>query len=186
MTTLRRPPAAILFVVAAMALPLAIAEAGCPPAPRAPESCAAFGQSGVAIDASGQFDWTASQGPPASADEFVDPAARYQLCAWDEQRLVVAADILPGADCDGASCWSGRGPTTRVYRDDRGANGDVRLLEFHASDRARTGLHVFTVVIGGINLPVTGGVVVQLLRVDTDTCVESFVPLENGAVLPQP
>ena len=34
-------------------------------------------------------------------------------------------------------------------------------------------------VIGGIILPVNGGVVVQLTRTDNDTCFESFLPADS-------
>jgi hypothetical protein len=34
-------------------------------------------------------------------------------------------------------------------------------------------------VIGGIILPVTGGIIVQVLRTDTELCLESIAPVDS-------
>src|SRR4029079_8699101 len=105
------------FVVAALAvvLPAVSARAGCAPTPPSPELCASLGQTSLAIDANGRFEWRASHAPADSATRFADPAGDYKLCVWDEEHLVVAADIPPDAECDGRSCWNA---TATRYRDE--------------------------------------------------------------------
>lgn len=149
--------------------------AGCPQTPGAPELCESLGQTSIAINADGRFEWRASRGPADSAAQFVDPAGDYRLCVWDEDHLVVAADIPPNAECDGNSCWSA---SDSRYRDELGTNGDIHLLDFSRSNRDETRLHAVTMVVGGINLPVTGGAIVQLFRTDTEACLESVVPVD--------
>jgi hypothetical protein len=175
-------PSLLTATLAAAALAAALmpasASAGCPPTPREQGQCLPVGQTSLSIDAYGHFEWRASRAAAATADEFVDSAASYQLCAWDEEHLVVAADIPAGSECRGMTCWNKRDTTWR-YSDDVGANGDIRVLDFTGSDEDRTKLHTVTMVIGGIILPVNGGVVVQLARTDNDTCFESFIPADS-------
>ena len=170
------------FAVSAAALAVLAstgpAAAGCPPTPKSQEQCLPIGQTSLEIDAYGNFEWKASRGSSASAEEFVDDSASYQLCAWDEEHLVVAADIPAGSECRGASCWSRKKDSWR-YSDDVGANGDIRILDFTGSNDNSTKLRAVTMVIGGIILPVTGGVVVQITRTDNDTCFESFIPADS-------
>jgi hypothetical protein len=175
-----RPLTATVFVIALALVPLASpALAGCPPEPRSQEACGSFGQTRLAMDAYGHFDWRASQGPATNLADYADPSATLKLCAWDEERLVVAADILADAECPGGSCWSQSDRQTRRYRDEPGANGDVRLFDFTGSDSSRTKLRTQTTVVGGIILPVLGGVIVQMLNTNTGACLESFVPAES-------
>jgi hypothetical protein len=94
---------------------------------------------------------------------------------WDEEHLVVAADIPPNAECDENSCWSASEPR---YRDELGINGDIHLLDFSRSNSDETRLHALTMVVGGIILPVKGEAIVQWLRTDTGACLESFVPAD--------
>jgi len=154
------------------------AHAGCPPEPWPQESCTSFGRTTLAMDAAGNFDWKASEGPKADAARFVDPSAPYRLCAWDADRLVVAADIPADTECPGGSCWSGRERKSRTYTDDAGANGDVRSLELTGSTGSATKLRAQTTVIGGLILPMGGGVIVQLVNMDSGACLESFVPAD--------
>jgi len=174
--TVRTVVIASMLLLAAAVAPSA-AHAGCPPTPRPSEECLPIGHTSLAIDAYGNFDWRASRGSAATNDEFVSAAASYQLCAWDQEHLVVAADIPANSECRGQSCWSTREDGWR-YHDDVGANGDIRLLDFTGSDENRTKLHAQTFVIGGIILPVTGGVIVQIARNDNATCFESFLPAD--------
>jgi len=164
-----------VLVALASALPATSALAGCPPTPGAPELCEPLGQTSLAIDADGRFEWRASRGPADSAAQFVDPAGDYKLCVWDEEHLVVAADMPPNTECDGSSCWSASAPR---YRDEFGTNGDIHLLDFSRSNSDETRLHALTMVVGGIILPVNGGAIVQLFRTDTAACLESFVPAD--------
>lgn len=165
-------------IAAATLLQAAQAAAGCPPTPREEGLCLPVGQTSLAIDAYGHFDWRASRGASATTEEFVDSAAAYQLCVWDQEHLVVAADIPADSECRGTSCWSERDSAGWRYQDDVGANGDIRLLDFTGSDNDRTRLRAVVFVIGGIILPVNGGVIVQIARNDNQTCFESFIPAD--------
>src|SRR5690348_1373329 len=80
-------------VTAAMLLTALPSWAGCPPTPREADLCRPFGQTSLKSNASGEFVWRATRGDATSIEEFVDPDAAYQLCAWDEGKLVIAADI---------------------------------------------------------------------------------------------
>lgn len=169
---------ALAFAFAVAVLPASAALAGCPPEPWGQDQCGSFAQTSIAMDAYGHVDWRASKGPASSAAEFSDPSSTYKLCAWDEERLVVAADIAADAECPGGSCWTDQDGRTRRYRDEAGANGDIRVFDFTGSDAASSKLHAQTLVIGGLNLPIVGGLIVQLVRVDTGACLESFVPTD--------
>ena len=176
---LSRPLVRTAMLAAALAsLPAAPALAGCPPEPWSQDACGSFTQTSIAMDAWGNVDWRGSGGPASRAAEFSDPSSTYKLCLWDGERLVVAADIEAGAECPGGSCWTDLEGKTRRYRDEAGANGDIRAFDFTGSDAASSRLHAQTVVIGGINLPVVGGLIAQLVRLDTGACLESFVPVE--------
>ncbi|HEY2773183.1 MAG TPA: hypothetical protein VGK20_03920 [Candidatus Binatia bacterium] len=154
--------------------------AGCPPDPRPTGNCLQFGQSALTVDNYGHFDWRASKGQAASADDFISPSASYHLCVWDEQHLVVAADIPTQPACPGGSCWNDSGDDVQNYVDRSGENGDIRLLNFQGSDSDQTTLHARVFVNGGIILPVTGdGVIVQASRDDNGKCFEGFVPADD-------
>lgn len=169
---------ASLAIAAAVLASSSPALAGCPPEPWPQESCASFDRTSLAIDAEGAFDWKASEGPAAGVARFADPSASYRLCAWDEERLVVAADIPAGAECPGGSCWKRPSPGSRSYTDRSGDNGDIRSFEISGSPSSPAKLRAHTTVIGGIILPVVGGVVVQVVNTDTGACLESFVPAD--------
>lgn len=158
------------------------ATAGCPPTPRPQEQCQSFQRTSLTIEASGRFDWRAWQGPGTDPASFVDPEASYQLCAWDQEHLVVAADIPGNADCEERTCWSPRGVSEWRYFDECGANGDIRLFDISATEATATKLRALTMVVGGIILPVTDGIIVQIVRNDTGTCMESFIPAEGFTV----
>jgi hypothetical protein len=176
---LRTPFRLVPFALAAALLaPPSPAVAGCPPEPWPTGSCGSFERTSLAMDAYGHFDWQASRGPATSVDAFVDPTETLKLCVWDEERLVVAADILADAECPGGSCWSERDRWTRRYRDEAGANGDVRLFDFRGSDSSQTRLKAQTTVVGGLILPVIGGAIVQVVNMNSGECLESFVPAE--------
>jgi hypothetical protein len=177
-TDRRRFFLAAALAVTATTLVCSPALAGCPPEPWPQEACASFGRTTLAIDAAGNFDWKAAEGPEANAARFVDPSASYRLCAWDEERLVVAADIPADAECPGGSCWSGRERKSRTYTDEAGANGDVRSLELTGSAASPTRLRAEATVIGGLILPMAGGVIVQMMNTDSGACLESFVPAD--------
>jgi hypothetical protein len=181
-TTLPATFTAFAIAAACSLLPAAPALAGCPPTPRAEGECLPVGQTSISIDFYGDFEWRASRAASSSVAEFVDDAAAYQLCMWDQEHLVVAADIPAGAECRGASCWSERSESSWRYSDDVGANGDVRVLDFTASDDDRTKLAAKVFVIGGIILPVTGGAIVQMTRTDNDTCFESILPADSFTI----
>jgi hypothetical protein len=159
-------------------LPASAALAGCPPEPWGKNDCGSFTQTSIAMDAYGSVDWRGSNGPASRVAEFSDPSSAYKLCIWDEERLVVAADIEADSECPGGSCWTDQDGKTRRYRDEAGANGDIRAFDFTGSDAAASRLHAQTLVIGGINLPVVGGLIAQLVRMDTGACLESFVPTD--------
>lgn len=150
--------------------------AGCPPQPWPQDTCGSFATTSLVMDAYGHVDWRGSDGTSSDASEFSDPAATYKLCIWDESRVIVAADINADAECPGGSCWSDHKKTVRRYRDEAGANGDVRLLDFTASDDSTTEVRAEILVIGGLNLPVHGGVIAQMVSTTTGACLESFVP----------
>lgn len=169
---------AVALTGAAVVLAATTASAGCPPTPRAQELCESFQQTSLTIDASGRFDWRASKGPQTGAAGFVDSEASYQLCAWDQEHLVVAADIPAGAVCDESTCWAERSSTSWRYFDECGANGDIRLFDILGTDTYTTKVRALTMVVGGIILPVDGGVIVQLVRTDTQACLESFIPAD--------
>lgn len=182
-STLRLRPATLpvrvvsLMVAAASVLAAAApAAAGCPPFPR--PLCRDFGRTSLAIDADGHFDWKGSRGPATSLADFGDgqASAPWLLCAWDDRGLVVAADIPAGAACRGASCWTETGKQRLTYLDDTGSNGDIRALDVVASTKPRARLQGLVSVIGGINLPLGGRVVVQLTRADSPVCFESALP----------
>ena len=168
----------LLLVAALAALPAKAALAGCPPEPWGQDNCGSFSKTSIAMDAYGNVDWRGSGGPASRAAEFSDPSSTYKLCIWDEERLVVAADIEADAECPGGSCWTDQDGKTRRYRDEAGANGDIRAFDFTGSDATSSKLHAQTLVIGGINLPVVGGMIAQLVRMDTGACLESFVPTD--------
>ena len=153
--------------------------AGCPPTPRDAALCRPLGQTSLTSNAYGDFVWRAARGDSTSVEEFVSPDAAYQLCAWDEQKLVIAADIPVSAACSDDSCWSERKDGTWRYEDKTGANGDIRRLDFTGSDESRTSIRAEVLVIGGIVLPVTGDIIVQVLRTDTELCLESVAPVES-------
>lgn len=181
--TSRRP--ALRVLAAALAVPAlagvlataTAAVAGCPPEPMPPDACGQFGRSALRIDAYGNFEWRASRGPAPGA--FFDPAASYLLCAWDQERLVVAADIPEGAECPGGSCWSEDRAGDDVYRDEAGANGDIRELELGTGETGESRIRARGLVIGGVILPVAGGVIVQAVRTGSPDCLESFLPAES-------
>lgn len=181
MTTLRRPALRALALVAAFAGPvLALAPAslaGCPPEPMPPGACAEFARSSLRLDAYGDFDWRASRGPASGS--ILDPEAPILLCAWDQERLVLAADIPAGAECPGGSCWSEDAAGDPVYRDDAGANGDVRALDTGENVDGKATIRARGLVIGGLILPLTEGVIVQALRPGSTECLESFLPAES-------
>src|SRR5262245_44408807 len=117
-------------LTAAIALAAVPSWAGCPPTPRDSQLCRPFGQTSLRSNAGGAFVWSAARGDSTSVEELVDPDAAYQLCAWDEEKLVIAADIPAGAECADGSCWSERKDGAWRYDDQAGANGDVRRLDF--------------------------------------------------------
>lgn len=156
--------------------------AGCPPTPREAELCRPFGQTSLRSNAYGEFVWRAARGDSTSVEEFVDPDGVYQLCAWDENKLVIAADIPAAAECADGSCWSEREDGGWRYEDKAGANGDLRRLDFTGSDESLTKIRAEVMVIGGIILPVTGDIIVQMLRTDTTLCLESFAPAASYTI----
>lgn len=172
-----RPVSALALVAALVVAAASPARAGCPPTPWDQGTCLSFGRSSLAIDASGNVDWRASRGASATAAAFGGDTDVYQFCIWDEDHLVVAADIPAGAECPGGSCWSLEAGVG--YEDDAGVNGDIRALAFTPSDTSRTKLRVTTFVVGGINLPVAGGVIAQLVRNGGESCFEGFLPAES-------
>lgn len=169
-------------VTAAIALATVPSWAGCPPTPWEAQLCRPFGQTSLRSNAYGEFVWRAARGDTTSVEEFVDPDAAYQLCAWDEGKLVIAADIPAAAECTDGSCWSEREDGAWRYEDKAGANGDLRRLDFTASDESRTKIRADVMVIGGIILPVTGDIIVQVLRTDTTLCLESFAPVDSYTI----
>ena len=169
-------------LTAAIALAAVPSWGGCPPTPWEAQLCRPFGQTSLRSNASGEFVWRAAHGDSTSVEEFVDPDAAYQLCAWDEEKLVIAADIPAATECAEGSCWSEREDGGWRYEDKVGAHGDLRRLDFTGSDESRTKLRADVMVIGGIVLPVTGGIIVQVLRTDTMLCLESFAPVDSYTI----
>ncbi len=180
--TFRIPALLSAALTAAIALAAVPSWAGCPPTPREGQLCRPFGQTSLRSNAYGEFVWRAARGDSTSVEEFVDPDAAYQLCAWDEAKLVIAADIPAATECADGSCWSEREDGGWRYEDKAGANGDLRRLDFTGSDESRTKLHAEVMVIGGIVLPVTGGIIVQVLRTDTALCLESVAPVDSYTI----
>jgi hypothetical protein len=176
---IRTLPTVLTFAIASTAVP---ASAGCPPMPREAQLCRALGQTSLRSHASGAFVWRAAHGESTSVEEFVDPDTAYQLCAWDEEKLVIAADIPAATECTDGSCWSERDDDAWRYDDEAGANGDIRRLDFTASDEARTKIRAEVLVIGGIVLPVIGDIIVQMLRTDTGLCLESVAPADSHTI----
>lgn len=166
----------------ALALVASSSWAGCPPTPWDAQGCRPFGQTTIRSNARGEFVWRAARGDSTSVEEFVDPDADYRLCAWDAGKLVIAVDIPAAAECADGPCWSERDDGVWRYEDASGANGDVRRLDFTASDESRPKIRAEVMVIGGIVLPVTGDIIVQLLRTDTWLCLESVAPVESYSI----
>jgi len=156
----------------------ATAEAGCPP--DSPALCRELDKAKFVIDSYGHVEWRASHGASTKLADFGNPESdsHYFLCAWDGNGLLVAADIPPGAECSGGSCWSKKSGSELKFKDERGNNSDLRALELSSSKRNRTKIRAETLVIGGINLPVTGDLLVQLSRDDSDVCFETTIPAE--------
>jgi hypothetical protein len=155
------------------------ADAGCSIVPR--PVCRDLAQSKLDVDSYGHVSWKASHGPATTLDDFGDPGetSHYFLCAWDERGLLVAADIPPAAECPGGSCWCEADKTGLKYKDEAGYNGDLRALQLLSNEKVGARISAETLVIGGINLPVAGDVLVQLSRSDSDICFESLVPAES-------
>ncbi|MFN2424974.1 MAG: hypothetical protein ABR587_00855 [Candidatus Binatia bacterium] len=183
MLSLHAAPARILATATlaigmSMAAPIVPADAGCPP--ESPALCRELGKSQFVIDSYGNVDWRASRGPATKFSDFGDPESdsHYFLCVWDGNGLLVAADIPPGAECPGGSCWSEKNSTDLKFRDEAGYNSDLRTLVLSGGRKNRTKLRAQTLVIGGINLPVTGDLLVQLSRADSSICFESMFPAD--------
>lgn len=164
----------VASLAAVLSLSAASAEAGCSMVPR--PACGNLADSRFAIDSTGNVSWRASQGPPTALDDFGDPdtTSHYFLCAWDERGLVVAADVPPGTTCPDGDCWCSVDGGLR-YDDSDGTNGDLRLLEMSSSEQDGTKVRTRTFVVGGINLPIQGDLLVQLSRADSETCFESLM-----------
>jgi hypothetical protein len=175
----RRSFSAIAAIAAILSVSASTAEAGCSMVPR--PVCRELAQSKFDIDSYGHVNWKASHGPATSLDDFGDPSetSHYFLCAWDERGLLVAADIPPAAECPGGSCWCEAPRTGLKYKDEAGYNGDLRSVQLLSDEKVGVRIRTATLVIGGINLPVTGDVLVQLSRSDSDICFESLVPQDN-------
>jgi hypothetical protein len=174
----RRYPIAVAAIAAVLSVPAVSAHAGCSIVPR--PVCRDLAQSKFDIDSYGHVSWKASHGPATSLDDFGDPGetSHYFLCAWDERGLLIAADIPPATECPGGSCWCEDDSSLR-YKDKTGNNGDLRSLQLTSSDKVGARINAETLVIGGINLPVNGDVLVQLSRSDSDVCFESLVPADG-------
>ncbi|HEY2772454.1 MAG TPA: PHB depolymerase family esterase [Candidatus Binatia bacterium] len=163
---------ALLFAVSVQA-----ADPPCPPAPR--PLCRELGQTALSIDAAaGRFDWSGSRGPATSLDELGQPvdATGYQVCAWDDGGLLVAAQLTGRERCDGSSCWRLRAHRAARYTDLDGANGFVHVLDLGASGGPAATVHALAVVDKRIALPVAGHLTVQLLRKGSPLCFESSIP----------
>ncbi len=178
MSTPRRSFLAFAAIAAFLPLLSTPADAGCSIVPR--PVCRELAQSKFDIDSYGHVSWKASHGPATSLEDFGDPGetSHYFLCAWDERGLLVAADIPPAAECPGGSCWC-EADSGLKYKDEAGYNGDLRSVQLSSNPRVGVRISTETLVIGGINLPVTGDVLVQLSRSDSDVCFESLVPAEK-------
>ncbi|HEY2775415.1 MAG TPA: PHB depolymerase family esterase [Candidatus Binatia bacterium] len=153
------------------------ARAACPTSPR--PLCRDLAQSRLSIDAgSGSFRWKAARGPSTNKIDFGDPRAStsFSVCAWEASTLILAADVLAAASCDGASCWSDSGATGLRYRSD---TTPVRSIDLLGSSSNRTRVRVSGTFATGAPLPVAGQVTVQLLRDDSAICFESAVPLAS-------
>lgn len=169
---------AVAAVAALLSVPATSAHAGCSMVPR--PACRELAQSRFDIDSYGHVAWKASHGPATDVRDFGDPAetSHYFLCAWDERGLLVAADIPPAAECPGGSCWCDADGGLR-YKDESGNNGDLRAVQLSTSDRLGAKISTETLVIGGINLPISGDVLIQLSRSDSETCFESLIPADD-------
>ena len=93
----------------------------------------------------------------------------------------MAADIPPAAECPGGSCWCEAEKAGLKYKDESGYNGDLRSLKLLSSPDVGVRISTETFVIGGINLPVTGDLLVQLSRGDSEICFESLLPADRFA-----
>jgi hypothetical protein len=166
--------------VAAIVTTAIPAEAGCPITPR-PE-CRVLEQSSFQIESQGQVRWRATRGPETSLEEFGDPgeSSHYFFCAWDERGLLVAADIPPATECPDGECWCAVDAGFR-YKDDTASNNGFQFLEMTASEGGKTKVRAETFVWGGINLPVTGDVLLQLSRPDSEICFESLITADEFA-----
>ncbi len=164
----------VASLAAALVLEAFPAEAGCPMVPR--PVCRELAEARFAIDQAGNVSWRASRGAQTDLDEFGDPetSSHYFLCAWDERGLVVAADVPPGVTCPDGDCWCSVDGGLR-YDDADGVNGDLRLLEMSSSEEAGTKVRTRTFVVGGINLPIVGDLLVQLSRADSEVCFENLL-----------
>jgi polyhydroxybutyrate depolymerase len=150
------------------------ARADCPASPR--PLCRDMGQTKVSFEAdSGRFAWKATRGPITTRGDLGDPRAStsYSLCAWDDSGILLAARVPAAALCGSSSCWSERGSAGLRFEDSGGLNGNLRSLSLFGSDRARTSIRAAGFVNGGIALPATGRLVVQLQREDSPICFES-------------
>lgn len=154
--------------------------ASCPSAPR--PLCRQFAQTAVRIDAvSGAFEWRGTGGPTSVLPDFGSPQSTtgYSICAWDGERLVVAADIPAAADCGGASCWSARGASGVRYRETAPGAGQLSSLDLQGSAKPKTKLKAKGLLAAGAALPVTGRLTLQFLRDDSPLCFEGAVPLAS-------
>lgn len=174
----RRSLPLVAAFAASFTVAVSSADAGCSIVPR--PVCRSLAQTKLTIDSYGHVSWKASHGPATSLEDFGDPneTSHYFLCAWDERGLLVAADIPPAAECPGGSCWC-EADTGLQYKDEAGYNGDLRAVQLMSSPKVGVRIETETMVIGGINLPIAGDVLVQLSRGDSDICFETLIPEEG-------
>jgi outer membrane protein assembly factor BamB len=115
-----------------------------------------------------QFEWTLRSGPATSIADLGDPLTDtgYAVCGMDSDGRVVLRAVAPAAKCGGRACWR-RTRRGFEYFDPRAPDGLSRL-SLRAGDGGRSRFHAS----GGRKqllapeLPLDGGITVELLRTD--------------------
>ena len=91
----------------------------------------------------GRFDW--KNGAATDIEDFGDPVAgtpSYHWCVYDEDGLVLGAEIRGGGTCDGKPCWKKSGATKFQYKSKSGDADGVAQLKLTAGGEGKASIGV--------------------------------------------